>query len=316
LKLASDEKDEEEEAANRTEASMDELRDEVARRLHFFASADHYEVLEITRQSTTGDIKTAYYGLAKKFHPDRYHEVPRDSELRGQLEALFAKLTQAYDVLKEPAQRAAYDTQIRKPSGTLRKQAQAPLAPDVRLDERKLSGATRKTGALMQPSGGVVSGSDSKATAPAQQAVLEAQPDLSAPAGANQGRTAEYYYQQGRARFDRKEYHAAVHLLREAVKLDSARPQYHLHLGVALITNPRTRREAEQHLAKAAELDPYNAQVRAKLGMVYKEAGLPKKAEHYFRDALRIDPENRVANRELGGDKKQDAAGLWKWFKK
>jgi curved DNA-binding protein CbpA len=313
LKLASDEKDEDEEAADKTEASMEELRDEVSRRLHFFTTADHYEVLEITRQSTTGDIKTAYYGLAKKFHPDRYHEVPRDSELRGQLEAVFSKLTQAYDVLKEPAQRAAYDAQIRKPSGALRKQAPIPLTPDVRVDERKLSTATRKTGALIQPSG--QRSTDSAAAASTQHVAHETQPDIPA-AGAPAGRTAEYYFQQGRARFERKEYHAAVHLLREAVKLDPARPQYHLHLGVALITNPRTRREAEQHLAKSAELDPYNSQVRAKLGMVYKEAGLPKKAEHYFREALNIDPENRVAKRELGTDKKQDAASLWKWFKK
>jgi Flp pilus assembly protein TadD len=156
--------------------------------------------------------------------------------------------------------------------------------------------------------------SQSQASAPTQTAKAQVI-DPSQPAGAAVGRTAEYYFQQGRARFDRKEYHAAVHLLREAVKLDPSRPQYHLHLGMALINNPRTRRESEQHLSKAAELDPYNAQVRAKLGMVYKEIGLPKKAENYFREALAIDAENKVARRELGVENKKDAS-LWKWFKK
>ena len=126
---------------------------------------------------------------------------------------------------------------------------------------------------------------------------------------------AEHYYQQGRARFDRKEYHAAVHLLREAIKLDPSKAPYHFHLGIALIRNPRTRRDAELHLAKAAELEPYNAQIRVKLGMLYKEAGLLKRAEHYFREALQLDPGNRAASREvsLGAAKaKGEGTSIWK----
>jgi len=312
LKLASDERDEEDEAAHKTEVSLEEIREEVTRKLHFFATADYYEVLEVTRQSTTGDIKTAYYGLAKKFHPDRYHQIPRESELRGYLETVFAKLTQAYDTLKEPGLRASYDSQLRKPPAA-RTQAPTPhLEP--RIAEARQSSDERKplTGSSM-PAGDFGSQS-SQAPAPAQSAKAQVL-DSTQPAGAAVGRTAEYYFQQGRARFDRKEYHAAVHLLREAVKLDPSRPQYHLHLGMALINNPRTRRESEQHLSKSAELDPYNAQLRAKLGMVYKDIGLPKKAENYFREALNIDPENKVARRELGVENKKDAS-LWKWFKK
>jgi tetratricopeptide (TPR) repeat protein len=127
--------------------------------------------------------------------------------------------------------------------------------------------------------------------------------------------TAEQLYNQGRARFDRKEYHAAVHLLREAIRLDATQPHYHFHLGLALIRNPRTRREAETHLSKASELDPYNPQIRVKLGLLYKEAGLAKKAEHYFNEALSLDPENRIAKRELSkkdGKKKGEAGSIWK----
>jgi Flp pilus assembly protein TadD len=126
---------------------------------------------------------------------------------------------------------------------------------------------------------------------------------------------AEHYYQQGRARFERKEYHAAVHLLREAIKLDPSRAPYHYHLGIALIRNPRTRRDAEMHLSKAAELEPYNAQIRVKLGLLYKEAGLSKKADNFFREALQIDPDNRAAKRELSGalaKAKADGTSIWK----
>jgi len=125
---------------------------------------------------------------------------------------------------------------------------------------------------------------------------------------------AELYYHQGRACFERKEYHAAVHLLREAIKMDPGRAPYHFHLGLALIRNPRTRRDAEQHLAKAAELEPYNAKIRLKLGLLYKEAGLSKRADHYFREALQLDPDNRLAQRELNSEAASAKAGpsIWK----
>ena len=128
-------------------------------------------------------------------------------------------------------------------------------------------------------------------------------------------KSAEYYFLQGRLRLDRKEYHAAIHLLREAVKIDSAKAPYHFHLGNALLRNPRTRREADEHLTKAAELDPYNSQIRVKLGLLYKEMGLKKRAEHFFKDALSLDPDNRTAKKELLDNdlkKKADMPSLWK----
>src|SRR5262249_22992525 len=63
----------------------------------------------------------------------------------------------------------------------------------------------------------------------------------SKPSGLSPTQMAEYYYQQGRARNDQKDYYGAVQLLREAVKLDGGKPHYHYHLGVALLKNPRTR---------------------------------------------------------------------------
>jgi Flp pilus assembly protein TadD len=66
------------------------------------------------------------------------------------------------------------------------------------------------------------------------------------------------------------------------------------------VSNPRVRYEAEQHLLQAAELDPSNIKVRLTLGQLYKEAGLTKKAENSFREALMLDGSNSIALRELG----------------
>jgi tetratricopeptide (TPR) repeat protein len=61
-------------------------------------------------------------------------------------------------------------------------------------------------------------------------------------------------------------------------------------------------------------LEPYNAQIRVKLGLLYKEAGLSKRAENYFREALQMDPDNRVAKREISSEgAKSKAAGGSTW---
>ncbi|HLG15827.1 MAG TPA: DnaJ domain-containing protein [Blastocatellia bacterium] len=284
------------------------LRDEISRKLHFFANADYYEVLGVTRQASSAAIKAAYYQLAKKFHPDRYRQQEH-AALRPRLEALFSRISQAYETLTEPAQRAAYDDHIKKSGGKAPPSEALITESRVQPERRSLSQDAAPPVADAKSNGAA----QAVAHEPAVREIPQPPAQTASPAA-----SAEHYYKQGRARYDRKEYHVAVHLLREAVKLDPAKPTYHYHLGIALIRNPRTRREAEQHLTKAAELDPYNAQIRAKLGLLYKDAGMPKRAEHYFREALSLDPANKVACSELGvsaktGTKgKKEEESIWK----
>ena len=315
-RLDRDNEEDEDSAARESDESLERVREEVVRMLHFFNSADFYDVLGVTRHATNAEIKAAYYHLAKKFHPDRYHQ--RDSgDLRSKLDALFAMITQAYDTLSQPSERTGYDEKIRKNSGSLANGL--PRTPPITVPETVAneSGASDEdSGSVLKPSNGQPGDNgDYLSQAPVESQSADAIP------GATKGgpqlpaaQLAELYYQQGRARFERKEYHAAVHLLREALKLDPSRAAYHYHLGIALIRNPRTRREAERHLSKAAELEPYNAQIRVKLGLLYKEAGLSKRAENFFREALQMDPDNRVAQREISSEgAKSKAAGGSTW---
>ena len=61
-----------------------------------------YEVLGITPSADEGDIKGAFHNLAKTFHPD----VNSGSALA---ERRFKEIGQAYDTLKDPKTRAAYE---------------------------------------------------------------------------------------------------------------------------------------------------------------------------------------------------------------
>ena len=62
---------------------------------------DYYKAMGVARDATQDDIKRAYRRLARKYHPDVSKAA--DAEVR------FKELGEAYEVLKDPEKRAAYD---------------------------------------------------------------------------------------------------------------------------------------------------------------------------------------------------------------
>ena len=62
---------------------------------------DYYKTLGVQRDEKPDDIKRAYRRLARKYHPD----VSKEPEA----EERFKEVQEAYEVLKDPEKRAAYD---------------------------------------------------------------------------------------------------------------------------------------------------------------------------------------------------------------
>jgi curved DNA-binding protein len=62
---------------------------------------DYYKVMGVARDATEAQIKQAYRKLARKYHPDVSKE--KDAEAR------FKEVGEAYEVLRSPEKRAAYD---------------------------------------------------------------------------------------------------------------------------------------------------------------------------------------------------------------
>ncbi|RDX78757.1 Chaperone protein dnaJ GFA2, mitochondrial, partial [Mucuna pruriens] len=75
-----------------------------SRSIHGSASLarDYYDVLGVSKNASSSEIKKAYYGLAKKLHPDTNKDDP-------EAEKKFQEVSIAYEVLKDEEKRQQYD---------------------------------------------------------------------------------------------------------------------------------------------------------------------------------------------------------------
>jgi DnaJ-domain-containing protein 1 len=82
-----------------------------------FKTADHFEVLGVKRDAAGGQIKIAYFQLAKLYHPDA---VPSDApaDLRKAAADVFAKVGEAWSVLGDDAKRAKYLEDLKSGAAT------------------------------------------------------------------------------------------------------------------------------------------------------------------------------------------------------
>ena len=70
----------------------------------------HYQVLGVPTDATASVIQNAFFGLAKKWHPDRLR--PEVGDLKDQATRVFSRISEASQVLSDPSQRQAYDQSL------------------------------------------------------------------------------------------------------------------------------------------------------------------------------------------------------------
>jgi len=86
-------------------------------------SDNHYDILGLKSSASPSQIKSAYYQLSKKYHPDVAVGVDNTREK-------FAKVSAAYEVLSSPEKRAVYDRSLHNSTGR-----PTVLTPDIEYHE-------------------------------------------------------------------------------------------------------------------------------------------------------------------------------------
>lgn len=76
-------------------------------------ATNYYQVLDLPVAAKATEIKNAYYALARRYHPDRFH-LRSGTRIHAELSSCFARITQAYETLTDSQARSTYDSSLQR----------------------------------------------------------------------------------------------------------------------------------------------------------------------------------------------------------
>lgn len=223
-------------------------------------AATYYDVLDVPNEAFAEHIKRAYYGIARKYHPDRFRGMA-ETPMHSRLESAFARITQAYETLMDVSRRRAYDSKVAAREKATNLARSAPKAADLR------------------PAGN--------------------QEDRS-EVSSSEARQTEDIFTEGFAALQQGQINMALSLLAAAAREVPNEARYRAYYGRALATQERTRRTAESELQAAVRLDPKNAGYRMMLAELYRDLGFSRRALSEAERALALDRGNQAARELVG----------------
>jgi curved DNA-binding protein CbpA len=223
---------------------------------HMASATTHYQVLNVPIAANETEIKNAYHDLARRFHPDRFHQ----SELRAQVESAFARIGRAYETLIDEARRKEYDRSLTaKP--TARASAPAPTpAPAAKKAQPVAAPASQKQSAAERAEASFQLGT---------AALDRNQPDDAvrylAESATLEPRVARYraYYGAALARKPSLRRSAETEL-QAALKIEPDNALFRVMLA-ELYQQLGLRKRAETEAARALSVDPTNKSARTLL---------------------------------------------------
>jgi tetratricopeptide (TPR) repeat protein len=277
----------------------EERRREILEAWEGLKERNHFEVLGLQRAVGEAEVKEAYFRLAKRFHPDVHHGASL-GDLRDKLEAVFIRLGEAYDTLRDPKKRADYEERLGRfrPRGPQLTQAGPVVSPgapepppqrDPEEEARLAEDALRKAAKLLEHA----------------RALEQEKPD-------------EPEHQ--RLTYD------AIQLLEPVLETltGKSRLRAQLLLARGYSKNPKWAKRAEELLIAASREVPQSAEPWALLGSIYAGRGIKTRAVSMYKKALELKPDHEEAGRYLAENappepEKPEAAGgglLGRFFKK
>ncbi|HXV62216.1 MAG TPA: DUF4388 domain-containing protein [Vicinamibacteria bacterium] len=121
------------------------------------------------------------------------------------------------------------------------------------------------------------------------------------------------HYANGERFFHQQRFHEAIEELKNAVRLDDSRADYHRLLARALARNPKWKKQAEEHFQLALRLNKLDPLTYVDLGELYESSGLTTRARKMYENAVSLDPDNQRAHERLRALRGETSTGgkLW-----
>jgi curved DNA-binding protein CbpA len=116
---------------------------------HRLEDMTYYELLGVHELADKKQVKSAYYAVAPEFHPDKYFRKNLGS-YKAKIEALFARVTLAHDVLTSRERRAEYDDYLQQ---TLRNRAMSAMLEQAPRDMAAVAAAVEEAAATVDAQG-------------------------------------------------------------------------------------------------------------------------------------------------------------------
>lgn len=215
---------------------------------------NYYQVLDLPLTADPAEIKAAYYALARRYHPDRFH-VRSGTKLHSQLGSAFARITQAYETLTDPKARATYDASLRRSKAFQDSAPKAATSVPV-VDHNFDTGSPE----VAQPEN-----SFSEGVGALKEGRITAAVAHLATASRLAPQEARYRAYYGRAlAASEKTRRLAENEIQAAVALDPGNATYRIMLA-ELYLDLKFHRRAQTELDRALALDPKNASAHSLL---------------------------------------------------
>jgi curved DNA-binding protein CbpA len=223
------------------------------------AGRDFYSVLGIDGRGSMDEMKTAYYRLARKFHPDRFYGV-HDPVLKEKVDVIFSAVNVAYETLKSAKRRQEYDN-----------------APKERrlIPPTKLNSETTATKLTREAITKVAEEHYQKAQRAYEEGNYYQAVQFLRSATQIEPNVGKYWQQLGislsRNPQWRKE---AEDSFQRAMDLEPRNPENHLYLGF-LYKNAGMKLRAVKHFKSCRDMDPYNEIANRELAMLESGEAAP-----------------------------------------
>ena len=217
-----------------------------------------YEILGVPRGASERDVKAAYHRLARQLHPDKAGAGTDVSRLEKE----FVAVSTAYNTLKDPEKRKAYDEHL------------------ARTDKAQAEGGGASAASGTKPQSAVANDTGKMTAAAIDKSK------------ASVGRRASL---MGLKSLQDGDYARAAEYFKMAIKNNPETAEYHAKLALTFLRGKRGFIQATDAANRAVALDPYNTEFRLILAEIYESAGSKSLAIQSYQEILKWDPTHERA---------------------